>query len=67
MWREEGTGRPAGKSGLELDRAGLDSALAPEAAAVLPDLVEMLRQKDRLVAGFIFHELLERPRSLRRR
>lgn len=67
MWHEEDSGQPTGRSNPPPVWTDHDSGTAPEAEAVMPDLVEMLRQKDRLVAGFIFHEILERPRSLQKR
>lgn len=36
-------------------------------AAVTANLTKMLSSKDDLVAAFIFHEILERPRSMKRR
>jgi hypothetical protein len=36
-------------------------------AAVAANLVKVLHNKDDLVAAFIFHEILERPRGMQRR
>lgn len=44
-----------------------EKAPAAEKAAVATSLMDMLRKKDQLVAGFIFHEILAPPRGLRRR
>ncbi len=65
--------------GKTLGRHGYDSvAVAAEAqrhgeedeasnTAVTTNLTKLLSSKDDLVAAFIFHEILERPRSMQRR